>query len=123
MRNQENAMDALMQEAKNRLLRRRAEVSHKRADHLEEERALDAASDADWPDRAAARSAEEVLHHQTDHEGLELREIDAALERIDDGTYGVCEDCGEPIPGPRLAVMPEARMCARCAGQRAHGPS
>ncbi|MFL5926988.1 MAG: TraR/DksA family transcriptional regulator [Gaiellaceae bacterium] len=50
-------------------------------------------------------------------EGLEegaqqtLLEIDAALRRIDDGTYGVCEVCGKPIPPERLAAIPWARLC------------
>ena len=50
-------------------------------------------------------------------EGLEegaqqtLAEIDAALRRIDDGTYGICEVCGKPIPPERLAAIPWARLC------------
>jgi DnaK suppressor protein len=38
-----------------------------------------------------------------------LREIDAALERIEEGTYGVCEATGEPIPVKRLEAVPTAR--------------
>ena len=50
-------------------------------------------------------------------EGLEegaqqtLAEIDAALQRIEDGTYGTCEVCGKPIPPERLAAIPWARLC------------
>ena len=50
-------------------------------------------------------------------EGLEegaqqtLAEIDAALRRIDDGSYGVCEVCGKPIAPQRLAAIPWARRC------------
>lgn len=50
-------------------------------------------------------------------EGLEegaqqtLREIDAALGRLDDGTYGVCEACGKPIAPERLQAIPWARLC------------
>lgn len=40
-----------------------------------------------------------------------LAEVDAALERIDEGTYGVCEICGEPIDAERLEVRPAARYC------------
>ena len=46
-----------------------------------------------------------------------LAEIDAARARIDDGTYGRCEVCGETIPDGRLAVRPVARTCV------AHAPS
>ncbi len=50
-------------------------------------------------------------------EGLEegaqetLREIDDALKRIDDGTYGICEVCGKPIGEDRLAAIPWTRLC------------
>ena len=41
-------------------------------------------------------------------------EIDAALSRVDAGTYGICESCGNPIPEPRLEVVPEATLCVGC---------
>lgn len=44
-----------------------------------------------------------------------LVEIDAALGRLDAGTYGTCERCGEPIPEGRLEARPVARTCIRCA--------
>jgi RNA polymerase-binding transcription factor DksA len=40
-----------------------------------------------------------------------LFEIDAALGRIDDGTYGTCEGCGRPIGAERLSALPWARLC------------
>ena len=40
-----------------------------------------------------------------------LREIDAALGRVADGTYGVCEVCGTPVPALRLEARPTARTC------------
>ncbi len=41
-------------------------------------------------------------------------EVDAALERVRDGTYGICERCGRPIVADRLKAMPEARNCVSC---------
>jgi len=41
-------------------------------------------------------------------------EIDAALGRIADGTYGACERCHQPIPKPRLKALPFARLCVAC---------
>lgn len=41
----------------------------------------------------------------------QLTDINAALERIDNGTYGRCETCGEPISEARLEAMPAARFC------------
>ena len=47
-----------------------------------------------------------------------LEEVDAALERLADGTYGVCQNCGRPIASARLAARPTATLCVDCA-QRA----
>ena len=46
---------------------------------------------------------------------LQLVEIDAALGRLDDGTYGTCGVCGGPIGEERLAARPVARTCISCA--------
>jgi DnaK suppressor protein len=47
-----------------------------------------------------------------------LTEIDAALQRIEDGTYGTCEACGEPIGEDRLEALPWARLCIDDARKR-----
>ena len=44
-----------------------------------------------------------------------LEEVEAALARLDAGTYGICEVCGEPIAAGRLEVRPTARTCVGCA--------
>src|SRR6266576_7309444 len=41
---------------------------------------------------------------------------EAALRRLDEGRYGVCERCGEPIGAERMAARPTASTCVRCAG-------
>lgn len=41
----------------------------------------------------------------------ELEEVELALQKLDDGTYGRCETCGEPITPARLEAMPAARFC------------
>ncbi|KPL89433.1 TraR/DksA family transcriptional regulator [Ardenticatena maritima] len=43
-----------------------------------------------------------------------LQEIEDALEHIEEGTYGICERCKQPIPAERLEIMPEARYCVAC---------
>ncbi len=43
-----------------------------------------------------------------------LRLIEEALERIEEGTYGICEECGAKIPKGRLKVMPFAKYCVDC---------
>jgi RNA polymerase-binding transcription factor DksA len=47
-----------------------------------------------------------------------LVDLDRALERLRDGTYGTCERCGQPITSERLAARPAARTCIRCAAAR-----
>ncbi|WP_147916785.1 TraR/DksA family transcriptional regulator [Ruania zhangjianzhongii] len=48
----------------------------------------------------------------------ELAELELALARIAEGSYGRCERCGEPIPQDRLLARPAARTCVPCAGRR-----
>ncbi len=43
-----------------------------------------------------------------------LAQIDRALARIDDGTYGICESCGEPIGKLRVMAFPRATLCLTC---------
>ena len=53
-----------------------------------------------------------------------LDQIDGALKRIEDGSYGQCEECGVKIPESRLEAIPYASQCVRCASQQedGHGP-
>jgi RNA polymerase-binding protein DksA len=52
-----------------------------------------------------------------------LYEIDDALRRIEQGTYGVCESCGKAIEKARLMAMPSARMCVKCKSEAERGKS
>lgn len=52
-----------------------------------------------------------------------LGEIDAALCRLDDGTYGTCERCHQPIPVERLDVLPTSRSCTPCQARAESGPA
>jgi DnaK suppressor protein len=55
------------------------------------------------------------LARRTVAERQALAEIEAALDRISAGRYGLCEQCGGPIPAALLAGEPQARYCATCA--------
>jgi RNA polymerase-binding transcription factor DksA len=46
-----------------------------------------------------------------------LADLDQAIRRIEAGTYGRCEDCGQPITADRLAARPAARTCIGCAAR------
>jgi DnaK suppressor protein len=61
---------------------------------------------------AFERSQVAALIQQTQRH---LAEIDTALQRVEAGTYGSCERCGEPIAPARLEARPAARTCITCA--------
>lgn len=44
-----------------------------------------------------------------------LLKLEAALKRIDEEDFGLCEECGKPIPVARLLAMPESSLCVECA--------
>src|SRR5437879_7017074 len=53
-----------------------------------------------------------------------IEDVDLALAKIDQGTYGRCDHCGESIPRARLEALPAARLCLDCKGNpRGHGLS
>ncbi|HUT12862.1 MAG TPA: TraR/DksA family transcriptional regulator [Thermoguttaceae bacterium] len=50
-----------------------------------------------------------------------LAQIEASLERIEEGTYGQCEECGVKIPKNRLKAIPYASLCVKCVSQQEQG--
>ena len=46
-----------------------------------------------------------------------LQEVEAAIARLADGSYGLCQGCGQPIPAARLEAMPAAQFCIACASR------
>jgi DnaK suppressor protein len=52
-----------------------------------------------------------------------LKQIEAAIERIGGGNYGLCEKCGEQIPKTRLVAIPYATLCVRCASEQETMPT
>ncbi|TML41270.1 MAG: hypothetical protein E6F93_02770 [Actinobacteria bacterium] len=54
----------------------------------------------------------EIDYTLEENSGNVLREIEAALKRIDDGTFGICSTCGNPIEPERLEHLPWATLCA-----------
>jgi RNA polymerase-binding transcription factor DksA len=79
------------------------------------EAALDRPVNPDAEDRATEREEDEVLEGLGSSGLAELRQINAALARIEEGSYGTCVHCGKPIPQKRLEIIPHAPRCARCA--------
>ena len=98
--------------ARKLLERRRAELL---GDLHEIEDALDDPVPKDWEDAAVERQSDEVLEALGAQDLAEIRQIDAALRRIEDGTYGICVKCGEEISQARLEALPATPFCKVCA--------
>ncbi len=79
---------------------------------------LRASHDADWVERATETENDEVLEGLDALTLLEVRQVRAALRRIETGQYGVCAGCGQPIGATRLAAIPTAVTCLHCAGKQ-----
>jgi DnaK suppressor protein len=71
-------------------------------------------------DDGAADAAAEMEVAMAIRESQELQEIEAALARIGDGSYGTCSDCGDEIGPARLKANPSARRCLRCQEKYEH---
>jgi DnaK suppressor protein len=107
-------MDHLTQD---QLARLKERLEHERATLLrrEDEQRADTARSAtpdvgDQQDLAAVEAAQVTQLSLADHDRARLREIEAALQRMQDGTYGICEDTEEEIPFARLWAEPTARL-------------
>ncbi|WP_153557235.1 TraR/DksA family transcriptional regulator [Roseimaritima sediminicola] len=68
----------------------------------------------DLLDAAVDTAQDEVNSQLVEAESRELGLIDEALERLKDGSYGVCEECGKNIPLARLQALPYATDCIHC---------
>lgn len=75
----------------------------------------------DIGDEAANIYNKQILLSLNENERMRLQEVDDALDRIGNGTYGVCEECGEPISLKRLEVRPVAKYCVACLSKMEKG--
>jgi len=79
------------------------------------ENSLDETPPKDFEDRASEREEDEVMEAMG-KEGLhEIAQIRAALDRLANGEYGICQQCGEDIATERLDVLPATPFCRNCA--------
>lgn len=71
--------------------------------------------EAEIEERAQEERAAGVLDRLDERSRREVEEIDAALRRVADGTYGTCTTCGAEIPASRLDALPATPSCIKCA--------
>ena len=106
---------------KKKLLARREDLVKSIARTEEEGRAADDDPTVDLADKAANSYTKEFLFGQTNTDRSLLQLLDGALERIKDGTYGTCVNCGEELQLKRLEAVPWARHCFPCQEKQEQG--
>jgi DnaK suppressor protein len=65
-------------------------------------------------DRATVRLLNDLSREAADHHAAEVQVLRHALAKFADGSYGLCENCGQAIGASRLLARPEARLCIAC---------
>lgn len=102
------------------LTRRRDELYQRIAEFRREQEQEAEPPPADSIEAARATADIETHAGLIDRNEDELRRLDAALERVEQGSYGMCADCGHEIPLDRLTAIPFALCCVNCQDKRNH---
>ncbi|MDD2730782.1 MAG: TraR/DksA family transcriptional regulator [Candidatus Portnoybacteria bacterium] len=112
-----------LNQAKKNLLERKSQLEKELGGFALKDKKVPGDYDSRFPDLGTLQSSDEDAQRVTAYENrlsveyaLESRlaEINLTLKKIDKGTYGQCEKCGQPIGEKRLAAMPEAKFCLKC---------
>ena len=93
---------------------KRDEIVKKAKQTLDEDMTLDANDLPDEMDLASSEYLQSFTFRLRGREKVFLDKIQKALEKIDSGSFGVCDDCGEKISIKRLEARPETTLCIRC---------
>ena len=96
------------------LLEKKDEILKYAKRTLNEDMTLDSDDLADEMDLASSEYLQSFTFRLRGREKTFLKKIDHALTKIDDGSFGICEECGEPIHLKRLDARPETTLCIRC---------
>ncbi len=108
-------MDKKRQEVfKKRLLEMRRDILNKAKKLKEDSYSLGTDGIQDMADAASNTYNVDILMSISDNDIKLLKEIDNAIDKIDSGTYGICEECEEEINEKRLDANPVARYCINC---------
>ncbi|MBN1425263.1 TraR/DksA family transcriptional regulator [Candidatus Fermentibacteria bacterium] len=103
-----------LQQIKDRLQERKTELLRLIKEQQEEMGAIQSTRSPDWLDLTTATENIHLLMTLGDNERRELDDIEIALGKIDDGSYGECEACGRRIRPARLEALITARLCKKC---------
>lgn len=99
--------ETILQERRQNLLQGKESIN-------EQSVVLDKDDLADEVDLASSETNQALQLKLKDRERFLLRKIDKALKKIEEGTYGECESCGDPIGIKRLEARPVTDLCIRC---------
>ena len=105
---------AQLKKFKTLLTEKRDEIIKKAKQTLEEDMALDANDLPDEMDLASSEYLQSFTFRLRGREKVFLDKIEKALAKIEDGSFGTCEECGEEISVKRLEARPETTLCIRC---------
>jgi DnaK suppressor protein len=105
---------AQLKKFKELLESKRMEIVRRAQQTLHEEMALDANDLPDEMDLASSEYLQSFTFRLRGREKVFLDKIQKALEKIEAGSFGVCDDCGERISNKRLEARPETTLCIRC---------
>src|SRR6478672_9639323 len=114
-------MDAkTMAKYKKLLLEEKQRIINNSKNALQNELALSPDDLPDETDLAASEINQNLVFKLRDRERQLLAKIDQALARMDEGTFGSCEDCEEPIEPRRLEARPVSTLCIACKEKQEH---
>jgi DnaK suppressor protein len=99
---------------KDRLVAERDAIVRNANKTLNEEAVLDTNELPDEIDQASAEYDQSFIFRLRDREKFYLSKVNQALAKIEDGTFGICEACDEPISVKRLEARPVTTLCIRC---------
>ncbi|MBX3206959.1 MAG: TraR/DksA C4-type zinc finger protein [Labilithrix sp.] len=102
------------------LTEKRDEIVKKAKQTLEEDMTLDSNDLPDEMDLASSEYLQSFTFRLRGREKVFLDKIEKALRKIEDGSFGVCEECGEEISIKRLEARPETTLCIRCKEDQEH---
>ena len=109
---------AFLKKMREKLLEMRAQLLRNTQSDLQEGREQTKDEGMDTYDIASDARDREISHILTDRDRGKLEAIDEALSRVDDNSYGLCEDCGAEIAEGRLEALPFTRLCVTCQSDR-----
>ncbi len=116
-----DSMDAkVMARFKKSLLEEKQRILNNSKNTMKNDLAMSPDDLPDETDLAANEISQNLVFKLRDRERIMLTQIDEALSRMDEGSFGTCEDCEEPIEPRRLEARPVSTLCIACKEREEH---